>query len=559
MRNTFLLLCCFLFPAVAAARTYDTSNLPYSDAPTERSTAIAISVLTQEGVVEGNPDGTFRPGAFLNRAEFLKIAMTLLPAATQPAYELTCFPDVFANEWYAPHVCRAKALGIVEGNQEEGIAPELWEFQPARTVQYVEALKILSVVFNLNPTATVGPWYQRYLNVADALGINLPENPAPGMYLTRGDMARLVVRFLAQSHGELAALSAAEKGNIPIDAGEEEQDQADTSNTAEVFPLLENTGAVLELDPLDPDSDTVVMQQFLPLGEVSPVLAGASIFSEAQPLDVTSVVVRIMDVQSIDSFLVYDENTRLLGRAYMDTVQQGAFIEYRLPLQRGKLTIPKEKEFSFYVRAVVKAIHAGGVSGDVVQVQRIGVEGNGAWNNKNQSAYSTDTFPVFQTAQSTITEISNPSGPRTILLAGNQMRIGAFRFAGHIAEGAQNPDLAVTELVIQADQIGGVTLDNVWLGADGTNERSACTLIGSQITCSDIPVIFGSFEDRPRILTLYADVRIPSGASKASLQLRLNEPGSVAEAGAVRWTDGSQSFHWVAGETPVVRSTVFEY
>ncbi|MDD5470132.1 MAG: hypothetical protein PHO92_05040, partial [Candidatus Peribacteraceae bacterium] len=61
------------------------------------------------------------------------------------------------------------------------------------------------------------------------------------------------------------------------------------------------------------------------------------------------------------------------------------------------------------------------------------------------------------------------------------------------------------------------------------------------------------------IITLYADVRIPSGASKASLQLRLNQPGSVAEAGAVRWTDGSQSFHWVAGDTPLVRSTIFEY
>ena len=149
MRRIFLLTFLFL-PLCASARNYAPVNLPYSDAPSDLSTAIAVSVLTDEGIVEGNPDGTFRPDALLNRAEFLKIAMGVLPEEDDDEYSLSCFPDVFSTAWYAQYVCRAKALGIVEGNQILGVPPHEWLFAPERNVQYVEALKILHIVILLS-------------------------------------------------------------------------------------------------------------------------------------------------------------------------------------------------------------------------------------------------------------------------------------------------------------------------------------------------------------------------------------------------------------------------
>ena len=68
-----------LLPGVVSALSYGTDSLPYTDAPSDHSAAIAISTLTELGIVRGNPDGTFKPGTPLNRAEFMKIAMALLP------------------------------------------------------------------------------------------------------------------------------------------------------------------------------------------------------------------------------------------------------------------------------------------------------------------------------------------------------------------------------------------------------------------------------------------------------------------------------------------------
>jgi hypothetical protein len=557
-----------LLPVAAFARVYDTSNLPYSDAPQDRSTAIAVSVLTTEKIVQGNPDGTFRPDALLNRAEFLKIAMGLLPDTTpEVEFELTCFPDIFVNAWYAPYVCRAKALGIVEGNAEPEVPKDEWRFVPARTVQYVEALKIIQIVMGKPVPSIQGAWYERYLQNAKSLGTHLPEDPAPDMPLTRGDMARLVTRFLAQSDGELPALIAAEQGNIalpdrePEPEPEPDPEQPDLGSGSQTSStgLLEEGTEEMELDQFDPDEDTTVRQSFLGLGETSPVLGGASVFSESQPLDVTSFVIRLNSVTSIDSLLVYDEDARLLGRAFLDTLQQGSYSEYRLPIKRGNLTIPKGTEFSFYVRAVIKSEDRGGQGGELVQVQRMGVEGNGAWNNKNQSAFSSETFPSFETAESLVIEVSNPESDRNFLIAGNHLRMGSFRFEGRNAEGANNAELALEELHFTLNATGGVTVSNVQIGADATDQYSNCTVSGNDITCTGIPVAIGTFEDRPRIVTVYGDISVPGGASSAAIQLSLNAAGSVQQSGAVRWTDGTNQFHWVPGEDPVANGTRFEF
>jgi hypothetical protein len=545
---------------------YDTSNLPYSDAPQDRSTAIAVSVLTAEKIVQGNPDGTFRPDTLINRAEFLKIAMGLLPESTaEVEFGLDCFPDVFANAWYAPYVCRAKALGIVEGNAQPEVPKDEWRFAPARTVQYAEALKIVEIVMGLKIPSVQGEWYQPYLQNAKSIGVHLPEDPAPDLQLTRGDMARLVTRFLAQRDGELAMLTAAEQGNIALPEpeilpSEPDPEQPDLgSGSTSTGGLLEEGTEEMELEQFDTNEDTAVSQQFLALGETSPVLAGASVFIEAQPLDVTSIVIRLNEVTSIDSILVYDEDTRLLGRAFLDTLQQGSYSEFRLPLKRGVLTIPKSTDFSFYIRGVVKSEARGGVSGDIVQVQRIGVEGNGAWNNKNQSAFSTETFPTFQTAGAIITDISNPENARNFLIAGTHLRLGSFRFGGRGAEGADAEELVLNELHFQLTTSGGATVSNVQLGADATDSYSTCTVSGSEITCTDIPIAIGTFEDRPRIITVYGDISIPAGASSASIQLNLNDPGNTQSAGDVRWTDGTTEFHWVPGAAPVATGTRFEF
>lgn len=61
-------LIALLYPATALALSYNTDNLPYVDTPPNDDAALAVSVLTEQGILKGNPDGTYGWQDSLNRA-----------------------------------------------------------------------------------------------------------------------------------------------------------------------------------------------------------------------------------------------------------------------------------------------------------------------------------------------------------------------------------------------------------------------------------------------------------------------------------------------------------
>ena len=103
---------------IASAATFsDTSSSQYKE---------AITGLETRGVVEGYADGTFRPNMAINRAEFLKILMDARYGNAKTPDDLRCFKDleVTTPAWYARPVCLAKELGIVEGYPDGTFKPE---------------------------------------------------------------------------------------------------------------------------------------------------------------------------------------------------------------------------------------------------------------------------------------------------------------------------------------------------------------------------------------------------------------------------------------------------
>jgi len=574
MRNLIITLGLLLIPLSSVARDYNADNLPYKDAPADRSTAVAVSVLTEAGIVEGIPDGTFRPERHLNRAEFMKIVMGFLAKDAGDLYT-NCFPDVFATEWYAEPVCRAKALGIVEGNRVEGVDSSKWLFAPVRTVRYAEALKILSIIFGVDTPSTGGEWYEKYLQAAKQIGISLPENPNADQFLTRGEMSRLTVRYLANNEGQLAALIAAEAGEDVIDevdtstelsAGEEveEEEVVEEEPETETGALEEEEEEEIDTtvyDELYDASQATVTDNFILLGEISPILGSASVFSETQPLEVEALIVRFNTAPtSIESFMIYDHDTKYLGNAYMDPSVSGG-IQFKLSLKAADLVIPKMEDYSFYVRAVAKDSTEGGVSGDIVQIARLGVQGVGAWNNKTQTENALGPFPVHQTARAMITEISNGGQENGVLISGNHMRIGSFQFKARESTGSGSAEVELTDLSINVNQGNGITLTNVRLSANDTSAEMTCSIASNIITCSSMDSAFGVVPEGilPRVLTLYADIAIASDVISSNLQLSINDPGGAMSAGSVRWTDGEANLHWVDGDAPVARSTIYDF
>lgn len=89
-------------------------------------------------VLSGYPDGTFRPDKTVNRAEFLKIVLEGKGVDVTSATAPTGFTDVDENAWYAPYIRYAKASGIIEGYPDGSFRPsEPVNFAEALKMAYV--------------------------------------------------------------------------------------------------------------------------------------------------------------------------------------------------------------------------------------------------------------------------------------------------------------------------------------------------------------------------------------------------------------------------------------
>lgn len=194
--NKFIFTVLVLFASSASAFAYtDTDVYPFGG---------AINYLTDQGVVQGYSDGTFRPENTINRAEFLK---TVVGAVTTE--ELTgsfCFSDV-NDEWFAPYVCTAKDMGIVDGYPDG-------TFLPANPVNLVEALKIVVNAFEIPAITPLGTeWYSVFLETA----VSLNFIPTPLDYYAeptaRGEVAEILWRVMEDVHTQSSTTLEEFKGS----------------------------------------------------------------------------------------------------------------------------------------------------------------------------------------------------------------------------------------------------------------------------------------------------------------------------------------------------------
>ena len=77
-----------------------------------------VSSLKTEGIVEGHPDGTFRPADNINRAELLALAMRLYEMRHGEVDDLAdadFYEDIAEEAWYSGIVRAATALEFVQG------------------------------------------------------------------------------------------------------------------------------------------------------------------------------------------------------------------------------------------------------------------------------------------------------------------------------------------------------------------------------------------------------------------------------------------------------------
>ena len=177
---------------------------PFPDVAFDHPAADAIDYLAQNGIVDGYPDGTFRPEQAINRAEFTKIVigalfpaldtegcLTSLPSELRFTRTLI-FPDVARHQWFAKYVCKAKVSGMV-GGYPDGT------FRPAIDVHFAEAAKILAHGFSPSAIAPSdgSAWYEPFVRFLEERRAIPPSLKSFDQILTRGAMAEMIYRLRA--------------------------------------------------------------------------------------------------------------------------------------------------------------------------------------------------------------------------------------------------------------------------------------------------------------------------------------------------------------------------
>ena len=179
MKTFFLLLTLLLLPLPCFAA--------FSDVTESHTDVDGIIYVQEHGIVQGYADGTFRPDASINRAEFTKIIVGALFAPEGGK----CFSDV-NDEWFASFVCAAKTKGII-GGYPDGT------FKPSQNISFAEAAKIIAAAFGGVPKGEFSVWYEpfvRKLATANAIPVSIGSFDK---LVTRGEMAEMIYRLHAKN------------------------------------------------------------------------------------------------------------------------------------------------------------------------------------------------------------------------------------------------------------------------------------------------------------------------------------------------------------------------
>ena len=145
-----------------------------------------LNRLTALGIIEGYPDGTFKPERNITRAEFAKIAvitMGLEKSADLLANVPSQFKDVKVGDWYTKYINVAANQGILKGYPNGN-------FRPEANITEAEALTIVLRLLGYNDNLP-GKWPYNYVTQADRLGL-IDAGFSAGAFATRAGIARLV-------------------------------------------------------------------------------------------------------------------------------------------------------------------------------------------------------------------------------------------------------------------------------------------------------------------------------------------------------------------------------
>ena len=547
-------------PVIAFALTIEPGSL-YKDVRQSSPEAAGINMLSREGVVQGYGNGLFGPSRQINRAEFLKMAIVALghhpeismrPELDAPktgaATDPYCFPDVRIGDWFSPPVCYAFTKEVVRGNPD-GL------FHPERTVNYAEALKMLTLLFGYEiPSIESADWPEQYYRSASLKQVDLPITIRFDTPLTRGLAARLIAAFLAESTGQLAAFRLAEAGEyLPPSSSSSSVSSSSSSSISSLASSASSSISSESSFTLPPVS------HFLVLGRPSDAVASITLRSPGDIALIMSVQVKLFnEVTALHTLELVNvttgESVALLNRrTTTDTSDYKLTYEVQIPLELQK-EIPADIDAPFALRANIRSVDNNGSSEQLLHVRTFSVTIRGKSSTESTNVPATGPFPKHQTSFGKIVKVQRVTPSTGTLVSGTAAVVSTFSVTSEMLPGKT---FGVEHALLSLSRTGQVSAKNWRVNQVGSALSAPCSQSQDllQISCENLGSIGLQQSAAPLQLEFRADVFVPLGSTGNSLQADLQSVGSPETIGSIQWTDGSGHFKWIEGKDPVARGT----
>ena len=151
----------------------------------------AVKQLVQLGIINGYPDGTFRPQETLTRGQFAKIAVCMLGEEQQAASRSAnaIFSDVPTDHWASGYINYIAERQIINGYPDGTFGAE-------DTINYAQAITILIRLLGYTGEDVAYKWPDGYITKAQSLGITNGISFGTYESITRGNAAYVIYNTL---------------------------------------------------------------------------------------------------------------------------------------------------------------------------------------------------------------------------------------------------------------------------------------------------------------------------------------------------------------------------
>lgn len=206
MKKYFASLCFILMLSIPSF----SQAAAFSDVKAGTETDTAVQALAERNIINGYPDGTFRPNESLTRGQAAKIIANILQI--EPVFLVdTQFKDVPESYAHYDDIIAVAELGIMTGYADE-------TFKPNATLTRSQAAKIITEAFRLRSEIIQLPYVdvkseETHYYVAKLYENNVTKSPGNRFYpnnkVTRAQFALFVTRaekqqkaFIMYSHNQ---------------------------------------------------------------------------------------------------------------------------------------------------------------------------------------------------------------------------------------------------------------------------------------------------------------------------------------------------------------------